>query len=485
MWGRENETRDLKALMETKRPSLVVISGRRRIGKSTLAQNFGKTNFKHFFEFSGLAPHPKQSNQDQLNHFANQLSEQSDIKGLHFQDWDEAFNTLNKLANKKNQPVFILIDEISWMGGLDPDFPGKFKVAWDTKFKQNSKVFITLCGSVTSWIQENILNRADFVGRISMEINLQELPLSSLTNFWGRNKERVSATEKLTVLCVTGGVPRYLEEFRYNISADIEIARLCFQQSGFFFNEFEKIFNEIYQKKATTYLQIIRLLVDKKLAAVEIAKKLKKEQNSEFSKSLFALEIGGYIARDSGHLPNGKKTKTTYYRIKDNYLRFYIKYIEPAKDKILQAGFKLRSINDLPNWNAIAGYQFENLILNHRSEIIKHLNIGHESILSAAPYYQRKKTRNRGSCQIDLLISCKYNTIYICEIKFRKIISKTIIKEVEDKISVIEKTRAYSIRPILIYAGQLDPNGEDEIRAYFDQILSIDEILVNHQKSTS
>lgn len=477
LWGRQEEFQELETLMGKKVSSLAVITGRRRIGKSTLVQAFAQKYFKNYFEFSGLAPHNKQSNQDQLDHFATQLSEQTQTPGFRFTDWTEAFTALNAQFAKELKPTLILLDEVSWMGGHDTDFPGKLKVAWDNKLKHNPKLIFILCGSVTSWIQENILKRADFVGRVSLELNLKELPLKVLSHFWGTRVKRVSSSEKLKILLVTGGIPRYLEEIRPQVAADQELARLCFHSSGFLFNEYEKIFNEIFQKKAGVYRKLVKILAERHLSAVELAKKLGRTQNNELSEALSVLEQSGFLSRDYIYLPEGKKTKISRYRLKDNYLRFYLKYIEPIKDKIHQLPRAIQSVHHLSHWSVISGFQFENLVFNHLSEIIGALQIDPSSIISASPYLQKKKTRNKGACQIDLMIVCKHKTLYLCEIKYQQSIDRSVIKEMQKKIDVLEKAKFYSLRPVLIYAGELDRNCEPDLREYFDQIISIEEMI--------
>ena len=87
--------------------------------------------------------------------------------------------------------------------------------------------------------------------------------------------------------------------------------------------------------------------------------------------------------------------------------------------------------------------------------------------------FQRKTQRNK-PCQIDLLIETKY-TVYVCEIKFRKITSKTVINEVQGKIERLKLPKGMSTRPILIYSGGLHPGIEED--GFFDRILHFDELL--------
>ncbi|PWU14028.1 MAG: hypothetical protein C5B50_18040 [Verrucomicrobia bacterium] len=97
---------------------------------------------------------------------------------------------------------------------------------------------LVLCGSVTSWIQDNILNQTGFVGRCSWQFRLPPLALPACNLFW-RGKP-VSAAEKLKILSVTGGVPRYLEEIDPAQTAEQNIRRLCFHAGGMLFREFDQ-----------------------------------------------------------------------------------------------------------------------------------------------------------------------------------------------------------------------------------------------------
>lgn len=469
--GREEELSQLRLLKRKKAASLVVISGRRRIGKSALAEKFGE-EFKDFFEFQGLAPRKDISNVAQLENFASQFREQFKLPQLSFKDWTEAFTHLAKQVERKK--VLVLLDEISWMGSGDPDFPGRLKIAWDTQFKNNPNLVMILCGSVSSWIEENILKDYGFVGRVSLVLRLGELELHSCGKFWGERAQRISNLDKLKLLCITGGVPKYLEELQPTLSADENISRLCFRAGGYLFEDFQRIFSDIFGRKTDSYRQILKCLIERKLPASQIAKLLKAEQSGELSRSLADLELSGFIARDFSFKPDGSQSKISKYRISDNYLRFYLKYIEPNEQKIKKGSFRFSSLHSLINWPTILGLQFENLILNRVPELLDKLSLTNEQVISASAYFQTKTVRTE-SCQVDLLISCKSRTFYLCELKFRDIIDRKVIKEVEQKISRLKFPKHSSIRPVLIYAGNL---AEEVHEAdFFDRIVDVTKLI--------
>lgn len=470
--GRQSELDQLERINELNKASLIVCSGRRRIGKSTLIQKFGE-KFTHFIEIQGLAPHDKQTNQDQLDHFAKKFVSISKTPSIQFKDWTDAFSILNQYA--KNKKVFIFLDEISWMGKHDPDFAGKLKVAWDTQFKKNNKLRLVLCGSVSSWIEKNILRSKDFMGRISLELHLEELPLNICHQFWNDKKDRISSFEKFQILSITGGIPRYLEEINYKRPAEQNIKDLCFNKNGLLYLEFEKIFNDIFEKRAAIYKKLVQLLASGLKTFSEICGQLSTEPNGAISGYLKDLELSGFISRQYTWdlKTQKKKSNISQYRLNDNYLRFYLKYIEPHKDKIEKNLYHPKGLENLAEYETIMGFQFENLVLHNLESVCNKLKINPSSILNAGTFFQTKTLR-QDSCQIDLLIQTK-STLYACEIKFRKSIDKSIITEVRNKINKLKIPKTVSIRPILIYVGELATSVEDE--GFFDQILAFSDLL--------
>ena len=144
---------------------------------------------KSFF-FSGNPPVRKTTAQTQRDDFARQL-ERAGIPGVKPDDWGNLFWHLSK-HTKKGQ-ILIVLDEISWMGGKDPHFLGQLKTAWDMYFSKNPNLIIALCGSISSWIEKNILSSTGFLGRITIDLVLEELPLDACNAFWHPKETRITA----------------------------------------------------------------------------------------------------------------------------------------------------------------------------------------------------------------------------------------------------------------------------------------------------
>ncbi|KPA13053.1 ATPase family protein [Candidatus Magnetomorum sp. HK-1] len=84
-----------------------------------------------------------------------------------------------------------------------------------------------------------------------MSLTIEELNLNHCNMFWTKTTN-VSDMEKLKVLSVTGGVPKYLEEIDTKRSAEENIKRICFQKEGYLFNEFNEIFEDSFKNRAST-----------------------------------------------------------------------------------------------------------------------------------------------------------------------------------------------------------------------------------------
>ena len=450
--GRENEIKTLEQFIKKKTASLIVIRGRRRIGKSRLISEFGKP-YK-FYSFTGLPPTSATTKQSQLNEFAYQLGQALGIPGIKADDWNTLFLLLAKHTNKGR--IVILFDEISWMGFKDPDFLGKLKNAWDLHFKKNNSLVFILCGSASYWIEKNILSSTGFLGRISYTLTLSELPLNACRQFWGKYAKNISAYELMKVLCITGGIPKYLEEIDPKISAEDNIKKLCFTNGGFLFDEFNHIFSDLFLRHSEMYRNIVTILTGGAKESSEIAKLLNVAQTGRLTEYLEELELAGFVKRDyTWNIHTGSDTKLSKYRLSDNYLRFYLKYIHKYRTKIQRNTFLMKTLTSLPEWSSVLGLQFENLVLSNRKYIYQILNLREEDIISENPFFQNKTVKQPG-CQIDYLIQTKFNGLYVCEIKFSKNeIGSEIINEVQQKIDRLKRPKGFSCRPVLIHASSV------------------------------
>lgn len=466
--GREKELESLKGLLRKQSSSLVVIRGRRRIGKSRLAEEYA-SSFSKAYILSGIPPDPGVTAEAERAEFLRQLQEYR-LPIYRCDDWGNLFYDLAEECKKGR--VLVVLDEITWMGSQDPTFLPKLKTAWDRYFKHNSQFVMILSGSNSAWISKNILSSTGFFGRVSLRILLEELTLPECNMFWDGRSGTISSYEKFKILTVTGGVPRYLEELRPDLSAEANLQRLCFDSEGLLFREFDQIFHDLFQKQGHFYKQIVENLIDSPLSTTELSLKLGRSRGGDLSKALRELMESGFLARDyTWSFATGKRLESSRYRIRDNYLRFYLKYILPHKEQI-----ESTQLQRLPQgWLSIMGVQFENLVINNGSLVCRVLGVSPEDLLIANTYFQKAGARKRG-CQIDYLIQTRFRYLYACEVKFRqKVVGKKVIEDVKEKLRRLQLPRGFSCSPVLIHVNGVSEDVVDS--GYFARIIDLTELL--------
>jgi hypothetical protein len=133
------------------------------------------------------------------------------------------------------------------------------------------------------------------------------------------------------------------------------------------------------------------------------------------------------------------------------------------------------NISSLPAWWGKIGLQIENLIINNRQFILKSLSINPLDVIAEGPYFQRPSQRIKG-CQIDYLIQTRLNSLFVCEIKFsQNELRKTVINEMEEKISRLSIPKRYAVLPVLIHCNLVSEEVQDA--EYFYRIINFSEFL--------
>ncbi|MGD9063631.1 MAG: hypothetical protein PVI42_05865 [Desulfobacterales bacterium] len=263
------------------------------------------------------------------------------------------------------------------------------KISWDTELSKHHKLILVLCGSVSSWIDNNILYNTGFRGRVSVSLCVQELSFIYCNQFWDNTPGRISSFEKLKLLSITGGVPKYLEEINPKQSAEDNIKRLCYQTDGYLLKEYGEIFYDSFGRRAPAYQNIIEKLSTGFFGIDDISTHLGWKRGGRVSDYLEDLCRSGFINRCVSKAPGSKSSsKNVRFRLSDNYLRFYLKYIRPVELQIEQGLYRFVNLETLPGWETIMGLQFENLVLNNIQSVCESIGISMSAIKNAGPYFQ-------------------------------------------------------------------------------------------------
>ena len=475
-FGREDQMEQLEALWDKRVSSLVTCRGRRRVGKSTLVEEFARRSGARFIKIEGVRPGDKTTAADELRAFAKQLARQTEAAKEPQEDWYSAFGVLDGQIRDKERTV-VLLDEVSWLAHGDETFADYLKIAWDNTLKKHDRLILVVCGSVSTWIRDNIIGNRAYVGRRSLDMVVPELPLRECVRFWGRSASRTDVREIIDVLSVTGGIPRYLEEINPRLSAEDNIRRLAFLPNGVLRDDFDEMFNDVITAKPRFTARVLRTLVDGPKSCAEVEKTLGIGKGGDVSKAMSILEESGFVSPECARNPEtGADVRERRYRLRDNYARFYLKYIEPQKSVIDEGAFMFSSLRELEGLDAVMGLAFENLVINNYRELLSHIHLDGSLVMSAGPY-RRKGTKGkngRRGCQVDLLIQTR-RALYFVEVKRQGEIGREVIDQVDDQVRAITRPRGVSAKTALVYDGHLSPVAAAD--GYFDAIVPFKNLL--------
>jgi uncharacterized protein len=469
--GRTEELEKLQTLYNKSTPSLVVVKGRRRIGKSRLIIEFASKNKPHrLWNFAGLAPQEGITAQHQRDHFAKQLASFLKIPPLTFQDWSDAFEHLSLHAQEND---IVLLDEISWMGAKDPSFIPKLKAWWD---KQKKPLFVVFCGSVSTWIEKNILKSTAFFGRVNLTLTLTPLSISESSNLLKAIGFQASPYDICKLLGILDGIPWYLEQVSPGMTADQIIKQLCFEKDGLLVLEFDRIFHDLFNGKGTVYKKILDTLKEGMKTLSEIRQIINFTHSGTLSQLMEHLIIAGFVEKQPlWSFKTVKPLKQSLYRICDPYMRFYLKVIEPHRNKIELGAFTDMPLSSLPGFDAHMGLQLEYLLLQNRQTLLKSIGISPSDVAYDGPYRQSQTANSKG-CQVDYLIQTVTKNLFVCEFKFkRQEIGADIIEHMQNKINALKIPRGYAAVPVLFHISGVVSSVETG--NYFYRIVDVTDFL--------
>ncbi len=416
--GRCDEIERLKTCFESGRSEFVIISGRRRVGKTFLITSL----YKDKFDFYYTGGH-NLSNNEQLMMFANCLTKYSGSSlDITLKNWFEAFTQLGNYLETlpQNRKKIIFLDEMPWIDNHNSKFVKALEYFWNSWAAQRDDIMLIASGSATSWINDNLIeNQGGLHNRITCQLFLEPFTLKETEEFLETNNFNWERYTILQAYMILGGVPFYLSLLSNKLSLAQNIDYLCFSKKGMLKIEFDELFNTLFTN-SEKYILIAKALSEKKsgLTRQEIIQKTK-IQGSTLTKMLSNLEKCDFIM---SYLRFEKKTNDAIYRLSDFYTLFYFRFIEnnDFKDK----KFWTNNINT-PLINAWQGLAFELICLTHLDQIKNALGIS--GIATKSTVWRNK------DMQIDLIIDRADRIINLCEIKF-SIEKYSITKEYAEKL---------------------------------------------------
>ena len=316
---REQEMETLQNEYEREGSALVVLYGRRRVGKSTLISEFIKGKKALFFLAS------EESEAQNRNAFKEKAAEFIDsdlLRSADIKSWDVLFKAIMD-APFDSKPVIVL-DEFQYLGKANSAFPSVFQRIWEEILKDRS-VMVILCGSLISMMESQTLAYGSpLYGRRTAQIRLKQIPFGYYHQFFpGKNRR-----ELIERYAITGGVPKYIELFSEQKDIYSAIEKCVLNRSGYLYDEPHFLLQQEVSEVGS-YFSIIKAIAagNSKLSAIASILEIKSTSLTKYLKTLIDLDI---LEREVPITEeNPEKSKKGLYKIKDNYLRFWFAFVYP------------------------------------------------------------------------------------------------------------------------------------------------------------
>lgn len=440
--GREKEKKILANILTSKGPEFLAIYGRRRVGKTFLIRNFFKKKGL-YFEVTGQY---KTSYKQQLENFYNALLKTFQItKSIPKPaSWKEALSLLTFLikAQTGGKKIILFFDELPWLATQRSGLLQAIDYEWNVEWNNVKNLKLIVCGSAASWVLDNIINATGGLhNRITNTIHLKPFNLGETERYIKNKGIRLKPIQIMELYMVMGGIPYYLNQIEKGKSAAEIISKVCFNEDGLLFSEYDRVFRSLF-KNSDIHLKIIQEIVKKRnhIMRQELINAGGFSSGGGFHDKIKELTSSGFIQE---FVPFGKKSRDTVIKITDEYTLFFLEWIKPIKTKglIVNPDYWLNASMQ-QKYKTWTGYAFEAVCIKHVRQIIKRLGIENVAGEVGKWHFLPAAGSKEAGAQIDLIIDRFDGCINICEVKFSKIkyaIDKKYARNLLNKIDVFEE----------------------------------------------
>jgi len=356
---------ELNRLYETDEFQMVVIYGRRRVGKTWLIQHFCQE--KPAILYVAI----EQNDQGALMSFSKQVLEAFPAAKSYldnFSTWEKCFDYIAEQA--KDTRLIVAIDEYPYMAMSNPSISSIIQKVIDTKLLQ-SRLFLILCGSSMSFMEHQVLGyQSPLYGRRTAQFKIEPFDYYTSSRFYSQN-EAYSDEDKLVAYGITGGIPQYLHLIAKYDSLEESIYRNFFRKDGHLFEEPNSILKQELREPAV-YNSIIKAIADGASKLNDIAMK-SGEDNKKCSRYLSALIDLHMVKKE---YPIGSSlSRNGVYALKDTMFRFWYRYV-PNYITNIEAGMGEIIVKKkvIPTISEYMGKVFEDICMQyliHRNKALK------------------------------------------------------------------------------------------------------------------
>ena len=313
-----NRTQELETLNSeytNKGAAFSVIYGRRRVGKTTLIQEYIKQKPMLYYYATEI------NLAMQLKAFIEDMRETLQLGNVTFESFEDALVYLSDNIIGKEK-LILVIDEYQNLAKLDKGFSSMLQKVWDLHLKK-SNIHLILCGSTISMMHSEILNySAPLYGRSTSIIHLKPMLSRHIHDF----VPGLTTEQFMQIFAAFGTIPKYLEMYRKERSFEENVRNLILNKNAFLYSEgyflLKQEINEV-----STYFSILEA-ISKEASKLGKISSMLEMQSSQLTRYIEKLIDLGFIDKEVPVTEkNPLKSKLGRYRFRDNFLKFWFYYV--------------------------------------------------------------------------------------------------------------------------------------------------------------
>jgi len=405
---REQELSTLNKRYQKNTFECMIIYGRRRVGKTSIINEFSKDKPTIFFSALNASA---QENLEALSQAIHSYSNPDAVDAPIYPNLDSALSAITELA-KKERLIFV-IDEYPYLAKADASISSRLQHLIDHVWEKGN-LFLILCGSSMSFMENQVLGyESPLYGRRTGQMKIQALTYKEMTAF----NPQLTPEQQALVYGITGGIPHYINKLNVQDNIDEALLENLFNTSSYLYEEPENLLKQELREPAV-YNSIITAIAGGASRPNEISTKVGIESAicAKYLKVL--LDLGILTKKTPITEKFGKKT---IYRIEDNFFRFWYRFV-PQNISAISSGrfpqiYEQAVKQHLPTY---MGLVFEKMC---RDYLLRYETF-YPILLSEIGEWWGSDSKTKKEVQIDIIGTSAENDEYIigsCKFKNEKI----------------------------------------------------------------
>ncbi|MFQ6016282.1 MAG: ATP-binding protein [Anaerolineae bacterium] len=325
--NRETELAFLEGRYRSSQAELVVLYGRRRVGKTDLLHQFCQDK-PHVFFVADLGT--AETNLVQFSRAVSQhVHGDPEVEGV-YRDWDQGLARLARLA--QDERFVAVFDEFTYLVSTQLGITSTLQRVWDETLRR-TQIMLILCGSYVGMMMQHVLDyRAPLYGRRTGDWYLQPFAFQEATSLlaW------LPREDQLRAYAVLGGMPAYLVALNPHWGLLENIEHRVLQRGTFLHNE-PRLLLQSELRDPTNYFSVLEAIASGATRPSEIAQRA--------GLPLSALTYYLNNLRDLGLVeravpatePRPERSRRAFYHLADGFFRFWFRYVLPNRS-LLERG---------------------------------------------------------------------------------------------------------------------------------------------------